>query len=171
MNENKTEYEVINLGFEYPGMTGGVKWAVVTDLDQTTLMEKYGKELSQYAPFVLMTMEQGEAFHEYDRNENKHDMRSIRHHDLFGYEEGLTEYFHSVFSNDEPEDAVIARAEREKMREALDKLPSVQRRRCILYFYHGLDEKEIAKAEGVTQQMVSKSLDQAIKNLKGILKL
>ena len=118
-----------------------------------------------------MTMEQGEAFHEYDRNENKHDMRSIRHHDLFGYEEGLTEYFHSVFSNDEPEDAVIARAEREKMREALDKLPQVQRRRCILYFYHGLDEKEIAKAEGVTQQMVSKSLDQAMKNLKGILKL
>ena len=58
MNENKTEYEVINLGYEYPGMTGGVKWAVVTDLDQATLMEKYGKELSQYAPFVLMTMEQ-----------------------------------------------------------------------------------------------------------------
>lgn len=171
MNENKTEYEVINLGYEYPGMTGGVKWAVVTDLDQATLMEKYGKELSPYAPFVLMTMEQGEAFREYDRNENKHDMRSIRHHDLFGYEEGLTEYFHSVFSNDEPEDAVIARAEREKIREALDKLPPVQRRRCILYFYHGLDEKEIAKAEGVTQQMVSKSLDQAMKNLKGLLKL
>ena len=40
--------------------------------------------------------------------------------------------------------------------------------RTNLYFYHGLDEKEIAKAEGVTQQMVSKSLDQAMKNLKGI---
>ena len=37
-------------------------------------MEKYAKELSPYAPFVLMTMEQGEAFREYDRNENKHDM-------------------------------------------------------------------------------------------------
>ena len=39
------------------------------------------------------------------------------------------------------------------------------------HFYHGLDEKEIAKAEGVTQQMVLKSLDQAMKNLKGILKM
>jgi predicted DNA-binding protein YlxM (UPF0122 family) len=40
-----------------------------------------------------------------------------------------------------------------------------------LYFYHGLSEKEIAKAEGVSQQMVSLSLDGALKNLKKYLKL
>ncbi len=43
MNTNeKNEYEVINLGYEYPGMTGGVKWAVVTNLSQDELNRKYG---------------------------------------------------------------------------------------------------------------------------------
>ena len=37
---NKKEYELINLGFEYPGMTGGIRWAVVTDLDIGELEEK-----------------------------------------------------------------------------------------------------------------------------------
>ncbi|WP_081846568.1 sigma factor-like helix-turn-helix DNA-binding protein [Butyrivibrio sp. AE3004] len=53
----------------------------------------------------------------------------------------------------------------------MDKLPPAQKRRCILYFYHGLSEKEIAKAEGVSQQMVSLSLDGALKKLKKYLKL
>ena len=172
MNINqKNEYEVINLGYEYPGMTGGVKWAVVTNLSQDELNRKYGAELAGYKPYILMTVEQGNAFHDYDLNEKKHDMRSIRHHDMFGYEEGLTEYCHSVFSCDEPEDTVIAKMEHEKFREAIDRLPEAQRRRCILYFYHGLTEKEISKAEGVTQPMVTKSLDQAMKNLKKFLKL
>lgn len=66
---------------------------------------------------------------------------------------------------------VIAKMEHEKFREAIARLPEAQRRRCILYFYHGLTEKEIAKAEGVTQPMVTKSLNQAMKNLKKILKI
>ena len=42
MNINeKNEYEIIDLGYEYPGMTGGVKWAVVTDLDWEVLEKRY----------------------------------------------------------------------------------------------------------------------------------
>lgn len=171
MNINeKNEYEVINLGYEYPGMTGGVKWAVVTDLDQATLMEKYGKELSPYAPFVLMTMEQGEAFREYDRNENKHDMRRMRHHDFWEYEEGTTEYCNSVFSTEEPEDEVIKRLDSMALIKALDKLPEKQRRRCKLYFLMGLGEDEIAKLEGVSHQMVSLSINAALVRLRKIIK-
>ncbi len=168
-NENR-EYELINLGFEYPGMTGGVKWAVITDLGLQELSEKYGMELSIYEPYVVMNTEQGKAIHDYELNEKKHDMRSIRHHDMFGYEEGLTEYLNSIFSKNEPELTVIDMAEREWLRNAIERLPEAQKRRCILYFYHGLDEKEIAKVEGVTQQMVAKSLDQALGNLKKFLK-
>ncbi|WP_081677447.1 sigma-70 family RNA polymerase sigma factor [Butyrivibrio sp. WCD3002] len=169
--ENIEEYEVINLGYEYPGMTGGVKWAVVTDLDIDVLMRKYGEELTQYMPYVVMTSEQGEAFRDYKRNEAKHEMRRIRHHIFGGYEEGMTEYMNSVFSKEEPEETVMEKLEYERFKEALDKLPPAQKRRCILYFYHGLSEKEIAKAEGVSQQMVSLSLDGALKNLKKYLKL
>ena len=187
----KTEYEVINLGYEYPGMTGGVKWAVITDLPQneledkygaqlsgyrpyvimtSELEDKYGAQLSGYRPYVIMTSEQGEAFREYDRNENKHDMRSIRHHDVFGYEEGLTEYLNSVFSSNEPEDAVIAKSEEAAFMKILDKLPDAQRRRCILHFCNGLSEAEIARAEGVSRPMITKSLKQAIEKLKIYLK-
>ncbi len=169
--ENIEEYEVINLGYEYPGMTGGVKWAVVTDLDMETLFEKYGEELSQYMPYVVMNSEQGEAFREYDRNEKKHEMRRIRHHVYTGYEEGMTEYMNSVFSTEEPEDTVMEKMEYERFKDALDKLPPAQKRRCILYFYHGLSEREIARAEGVSQQMISNSLDAALKNLQKYLKL
>jgi hypothetical protein len=50
-----------------------------------------------------------------------------KHVRLFGYEEGLTEYCHSVFSCDEPEDTVKAKMEHEKFREAIDRLPNAQR--------------------------------------------
>ncbi len=170
-SNEKKEYELINLGFEYPGMTGGARWAVITDLDIHELEERYRDELSIFKPYVVMTTEQGKAIREYEQNEKKHSMRSLRHHDLLGYEDGTTEYLHSVFSDNEPEERTIDKLEYEKVREAIEKLPEVQKRRCILYFYYGLDEKKIAKAEGVTQQMVSKSLAQAMKNLKEILKL
>lgn len=110
-------------------------------------------------------------FRNYKRNEAKHEMRRIRHHIFGGYEEGMIEYMNSVFSKEEPEETVMEKLEYERFKEALDKLPPAQKRRCILYFYHGLSEKEIAKAEGVSQQMVSLSLDGALKNLKKYLKL
>ena len=171
MNINeKNEYEVVNLGYEYPGMTGGVKWAVITDLEQTVLEERYGDELKAYKPYVLMTVEQGEAFKEYDRNENKHDMRRMRHHDFWGYEEGTTEYCNSVFSTEEPEDEVIKRLDSMALIKALDKLPEKQRRRCKLYFLMGLGEDEIAKLEGVSHQMVSLSINAALVRLRKIIK-
>ena len=121
-------------------------------------------------PYVVMSKEQGEVFREYDRNEKKHEMRRMRYHDMEGYDEGTTENIKGIYSNDVPEDAVMGKMEHERFKEAIEKLPTVQKR-SILYFYHGLLEGEIARAEGVTQQMVAKSLDQAMRNLKAFLKL
>ncbi|SDB03935.1 sigma-70 family RNA polymerase sigma factor [Butyrivibrio sp. INlla16] len=163
------ECSVVNLGFEYPGMTGGVKWAVITDLDKSVLEERYGDALMPYKPYVIMSVEQGQAFREYELNEKKHDMRQLRHHDYQGYEEGTTEYMHSVFSSDEPEDMVISKMEYEVLRETIDKLPEKQKKRCKLYFYYGFSEAEIARIEGVSQKNISTALSAAIKNLKKVL--
>ena len=168
-SNEKKEYELINLGFEYPGMTGGARWAVITDLDIHELEERYRDELSIFKPYVVMTTEQGKAIREYEQNEKKHSMRSLRHHDLFGYEEGTTEYIHSVFSDNEPEEKTIDKLEYEKVREAIEKLPEIQKRRCILYFYHGLSETEIAKLEGVSRSSVRDSLNWVLKKLKKLL--
>ncbi len=53
-SNEKKEYELINLGFEYPGMTGGARWAVITDLDIHELEERYRDELSIFKPYVVM---------------------------------------------------------------------------------------------------------------------
>lgn len=168
-NENK-EYELINLGFEYPGMTGGVKWAVITDLDIHELEERHGKELLIYKPYVVMTTEQGKVFREYELNEKKYDMRNIRHHDMFGYEEGLTEYLNSIFSKYEPEDAVVNKMRYEALVSAIDLLPDKQRRRCKMYYLMDLTVDEIAEIEGITHQKVSESIIKAKGNLEKILK-
>ena len=94
----------------------------------------------------------------------------MRHHDIWGYEEETTEYCNSVFSTEEPEDAVIKRLDSMALIKALDKLPEKQRRRCKLYFLMGLDEDEIAKLEGVSHQMVSLSINAALVRLRKMLK-
>lgn len=37
----KYECKVINLSYEYPGYTGKEKWAIITDLTEKELIEKY----------------------------------------------------------------------------------------------------------------------------------
>ena len=105
-----------------------------------------------------------------DVNENKHDMRRMRHHDFWGYDEGTTEYCNSVFSTEKPKDAVIKRLDSMALIKALDKLHEKQRRRCKLYFLMGLGEDEIAKLEGVSHQMVSLSINAALVRLRKIIK-
>lgn len=48
----KYECKVINLSYEYPGYTGKEKWAIITDLTEKELIEKYDEIISSYKPFV-----------------------------------------------------------------------------------------------------------------------
>ena len=41
---NNKEYELISLEVEYPGIQGGCRWAVATDLSREELFQKYGEE-------------------------------------------------------------------------------------------------------------------------------
>lgn len=47
----KYECKVINLSYEYPGYTGKEKWAIITDLTEKELIEKYDEIISSYRPF------------------------------------------------------------------------------------------------------------------------
>jgi DNA-directed RNA polymerase specialized sigma subunit len=51
---------------------------------------------------------------------------------------------------------------------AINKLSSTQRRRIKMYYFDELDLKTIATIEHTSFQMISKSIKQAIKNLKKI---
>ncbi len=163
--ENKP-YELLNLEIEYPGIKGGVKWAVISDWPMEELMRKYSDELGMYNPVILLSVAEGEVFKEFHKNEHKHEMRSQRTYDSWEYQDGKTEEEkYELMSSYDLEEASISK-DYQELREVIDTLPEVQKRRCKLYFYHGFTEKEIAKIEGVDQAAVSRTLAKAIKNIK-----
>lgn len=166
--ENR-EFKAVNLKYEYPGMVGEAVWAIVSDMSQEELQKQYGRELSGFCPYVVLTLEQGEALQEFHRNEQKHRMRQVRSYDSFAYEEGVTELFHGELVLDDLFEKLTQKEERERIRAALEKLTPVQKRRVVQYFFGGLSEREIAALEGVNRRAVADSLAGALKKLKNYL--
>ena len=64
------------------------------------------------------------------------------------------------------EDAVFNKIMCEKLHTAISKLPAVQRRRIILYYFESFTYEQIAMVEGCTHQAVNKSILAAEKKLK-----
>ena len=64
------------------------------------------------------------------------------------------------------EDELLWRLEQERLRCLIKKLPEMQQRRLIAYFYEGLTYQEIGKREGVHHSVVLRSVSSAIKTLK-----
>jgi len=93
--EFQNECKVINLKYEYEGYTGEEQWAIITELSEKELFEKYPDIISRYIPFVLLSVEQGKAVYEFRRNESKFYKRSLNNEDAFGYDDELIGIFHS----------------------------------------------------------------------------
>ena len=91
----QSECKVINLKYEYEGYTGEEQWAIITELSEKELFEKYPDIISRYIPFVLLSVEQGKAVYEFRRNESKFYKRSLNNEDAFGYDDELIGIFHS----------------------------------------------------------------------------
>lgn len=68
------------------------------------------------------------------------------------------------------EDAVSRNMEYELLHRAIAKLPEIQRRRLLLYFFGELTYEQIAELEGCTKRAVKFSVDIAIEKLKKDLK-
>lgn len=64
------------------------------------------------------------------------------------------------------EEVVINHTKIELLHKAISKLPEVQRRRLILYFFGGLTYERIAELEGCTKMPVKRSIDRAINELR-----
>lgn len=58
----KCDCKVINLSYEYPGYTGEEKWAIITDLTEEELIEKYeeiqalysNQDTTRYYPHIVL---------------------------------------------------------------------------------------------------------------------
>ena len=67
------------------------------------------------------------------------------------------------------EEKVLDDLESKELHSAILRLPAIQRRRLILYFYGGMTQQQIADAEKCGQARVFKSITSALSNLKKLL--
>lgn len=160
------QVKVIDLRREYPGFTGDTSWAVITDLSQEGLEQLFGDQLKAYSPYLVMSLEEGEIFADFIRNEDKHAKRQIRSGEAFGYEEGISEAVHEEMVTDTLLDDVLMELDIKKLMECMDQLPEVQRRRVELYYLQDMTLAEVAAAEAVNVNAVNKSIKAALKALK-----
>lgn len=93
------------------------------------------------------------------------EMRDLRHLATPGYVEGNTEDL-IMDTETSLEDIVIRLIEIEILQKAMQSLTEVQKERLHLYFYEGMTTREIANKVGVSQNVVWKSIQRAIKSLK-----
>ena len=169
--------KLMNLKYEYNGYTGTEKWAVVTELTEEELWDKYPDIISRYTPFVLLSMAQGEVIDDANRNEDKYAKRSSRTLDCYGYDDEMSSQFHkelAIMFDDPFERAEEERLEleREELRQceirkariALSMLQPLQRERLMKNACCGMSSRAIAKQEGVYYSSVDKSIAAAKKN-------
>ena len=68
------------------------------------------------------------------------------------------------------EDIVENKIISDKLKKAIDELSVIQRKRIKMYYFEGLSQKEIAEVEGVSVRAVQYTLNEAISELRKILK-
>lgn len=161
--------KLINLRYEYSGFTGTEKWAIVTELSEEALWDKYPDIISRYMPFILLSMAQGEVISESHRNDDKYEKRSKRTIDMYGYEDDVFEQFHpkSITPFIDPFDKAeeeqieeekerLRQLELSKVRQALSMLQPVQRERLLKSVLLGISSRKIAKEEGINYSSVGR---------------
>lgn len=164
------ELKLINLKYEYEAYTGTEEWAIITSLSEKELLEKYSDVIKSHSPYILLTMEQGNVIAEHQRNEAKHRMRSIRKGHAFDVNDGNFEEHHPELAVCEDLIEQIDTQDKiKRLREILNRLPEVQKRRLIKHFFYSKSSREIAKEEGVNYSAVDKSIALGIKNLRKLL--
>lgn len=176
-----SECKVIDLRFEYIGYNGAEKYAIVTDLTKEELLAKYPDVIYRYTPFIHLSITHGEVIREFHRNNDKFQKRDKRNHDLYGYEEGISErsYREFVTTYEDPVHQAIREAhelEMEQIRKCnilkvqktLSLMKPIQKERLYKSVVKGMSAREIAREEGVHHSTVLKSLEAAKKNFKKI---
>lgn len=174
----KKECKLINLKYEYEGYIGKEQWAVVTDLTDAELMEKYSEELKPYEPFIKLNAEQGEAIAAFNRNEDKFRKRRKNHESYYGDEENLTALVHSeVVIPDFTEKQALEEYEEARqikkmklLNIALSSLTEKQYKYLILRFIHKKSAREIAREEGISHQVIDRHINAAIKKFEKVFK-
>lgn len=163
------ECKLINLKYEYKGYTGIEKFAIISELSEEKLNQKYPDIIGRYVPFILLSIKHGEVIAEAHRNDDKFDKRGKRHGILYDINDNEFETHHPEIITDTLEEEVLKNIEVELLYEAIETLEDIQKRRLVSFIFNEMTISEIARLEGVNRNTVSKSINAAIKNLKNYM--
>ena len=126
------------------------------DCKQINQKVEINKEI--YEAFDKFELEDISQIHKY----RKH----IEHSEVYDY----TLYKRAVNTPKSVDNIVEDKILIENLKDALDELSEVQKRRLVKYFFENKNEYQIAREESTTQQAIHKSINLAIIKLKQILK-
>ena len=112
----------------------------------------------------------------FNRNEDKFGKRQKNNGDAYGYEDGVTELFHTEAYAPDYWTMKDEEERRRKREELLDRLPELlatlnprQQSRVRAYFYEERTARDIAAEEGVSHTAVLHSIQSALKKLKEMM--
>lgn len=160
----QNECKVINLKYEYEEYSGKEQWAVISELTEEEILEKYKPLVQEYIPFLVLPPMYGEVRQQFRRNENKHYMIMVRGH-IYSLEEDLEEH-HLEAAVEDCAAQVFAKEQSRELWKAINSLNEIQRKRLIAYYFEGKTYREIADEEGVDHKAVVRSVAIALKNLR-----
>ena len=160
--------KVINLQYEYPGYIGDIKWAIISELTEKEILEKYSPLVKENSPFIVLSLEYGKERDTYRRNEKKHYMRAARG-SCFSIDDDFEEH-HSEYAAPDCEDEALFIEQKRLLWKAINSLNEKQRKRLISHFIDGKTYREIGELEGVDHKAIVHCVEVAIKNLKKFLK-
>ena len=162
--EFQNECKVINLKYEYEGYNGKEQWAIISELTEKEILEKYKPFVQDYIPFLVLPLIYGEVRQQFRRNENKHYMRMVRGH-FYSLEDDLEEH-HPEAAVEDCAVQIFAQEQSRELWKAINSLNNIQKKRLIAYYFEGKTYREIADEEGVDHKAVVRSVAIALKNLR-----
>lgn len=160
------ECKLINLRYEYTEYTNNIQWAIVTELSEEELFQKYSEEIKPYIPFIRLSVSQGEVFEEGIRHENKNKMREKRCGYIFDITDDVFENYHPELIVTDTEDELIRKDEAKTLQTALNTLSKSNRERIYKVFFLGMNYSEIACIEGVGESSIRRSIKNSVNKLK-----
>lgn len=160
------ECKLINLRYEYEGYMNEIQWAIVTELSEEELFQKYSEEIKPYSPFIRLSVSQGEVFEEGIRYENKNRMREKRCGHVFDITDDDFGNYHPELIVTDTEEELIRRDEAKTLQTALNTLSKLNRERVYKFFFLGMNYSEIAREEGLCESSIRRSIENSVKKLK-----
>ena len=108
--------------------------------------------------------------HQFDLNEAAYQLRTYRHQAYYSLDRGDGIEKEALFVASTPDELYEKKLTNQQLYAAIRQLSEKQAKRVYSYYFLDMDEYEIAKAEGISQQAVHSSLCRAMRNLEKILK-